>query len=205
MIRCDSVLRETLRINAYRARNMMRKVMVNNLKTEDGIVLPKGSDISSSPSPFKLTASCSMTPSSSILSAILAFVNQVRPTLPTSKRNPMTIKARLRISALFPRVLNICRLVMASTLVLEDTSLISSSRWHWHTLCWTMRLSSPRNMRVRDLMWRGRARSWYHPRTPPLVFVDALMLRMMVEFFSFREENWCGMLCYQWSVKSNAK
>jgi hypothetical protein len=128
MIRCDSVLRETLRINAYRARNMMRKVMVNNLKTEDGIVLPKGSDISSSPSPFKLTASCSMTPSSSILSAILAFVNQVLPTLPTSKRNPMTIKARLRISALFPRVLNICRLVMASTLVLEDTSLISSSR-----------------------------------------------------------------------------
>jgi hypothetical protein len=46
MIRCDSVLRETLRINAYRARNMRRKVMVDNLKTEDGIVLPKGSHIS---------------------------------------------------------------------------------------------------------------------------------------------------------------
>ncbi|KAE9370254.1 putative cytochrome P450 [Stipitochalara longipes BDJ] len=46
MVRCDSVLRETLRINAFGARNMLRKVMVNNLKTEDGIVLPKGCDVS---------------------------------------------------------------------------------------------------------------------------------------------------------------
>ena len=46
MIRCDSVLRETLRINAFSARSMLRKVMVNNLRTEDGILLPKGCDVS---------------------------------------------------------------------------------------------------------------------------------------------------------------
>ena len=40
MIRCDSVLRETLRINAFGARNMVRKVMVDGLKTEDGKSLP---------------------------------------------------------------------------------------------------------------------------------------------------------------------
>ena len=36
MVRCDSVLRETLRINAFGARNMLRKVMVDGLETEDG-------------------------------------------------------------------------------------------------------------------------------------------------------------------------
>jgi hypothetical protein len=46
MIRCDSVLRETLRIHAFGARNMLRKVMVNSLRTEYGILLPKGSDVS---------------------------------------------------------------------------------------------------------------------------------------------------------------
>ena len=40
MIRCDSVLRETLRINAFGARNMVRKVMVDGLKTEDGKFSP---------------------------------------------------------------------------------------------------------------------------------------------------------------------
>jgi hypothetical protein len=40
MVRCDSVLRETLRINAFGARNMLRKVMVDNLKTEDGRLQP---------------------------------------------------------------------------------------------------------------------------------------------------------------------
>jgi hypothetical protein len=37
-------------------------------------------------------------------------------------------KARLRISALFQRVFNSCHSVMESTLVLEDSSLILSSR-----------------------------------------------------------------------------
>jgi cytochrome P450 len=46
MIRTDSVLRETLRLNAFGARNMLRKVKVNGLRTEDGILLPKGSDVS---------------------------------------------------------------------------------------------------------------------------------------------------------------
>jgi cytochrome P450 len=46
MIRTDSVLRETLRVNAFGARNMLRKVMVNGLQTEDGILLPKGCDVS---------------------------------------------------------------------------------------------------------------------------------------------------------------
>ena len=46
MVRADSVLRETLRINSFGARNMLRKVMVSNLRTEDGILLPKGCDVS---------------------------------------------------------------------------------------------------------------------------------------------------------------
>lgn len=45
MVRADSVLRETLRINSFSARNMLRKVMISNLHTKDGIVLPKGCDV----------------------------------------------------------------------------------------------------------------------------------------------------------------
>jgi cytochrome P450 len=46
MVRADSVLRETLRINSFGARNMLRKVMVSSLHTEDGILLPKSCDVS---------------------------------------------------------------------------------------------------------------------------------------------------------------
>jgi cytochrome P450 len=46
MIRCDSVLRETLRLHAFAVRSMPRKVMVDNIETEDDILLPKGSDVS---------------------------------------------------------------------------------------------------------------------------------------------------------------
>lgn len=46
MVRCDSVLRKTLRLHGFASRPMLRKVMVNNVKTEDGILLPKGCAVS---------------------------------------------------------------------------------------------------------------------------------------------------------------
>jgi cytochrome P450 len=46
MVKCDSVCKETLRIHSFGNRSPMRKVMVDNLKTEDGILLPKGAMIS---------------------------------------------------------------------------------------------------------------------------------------------------------------
>lgn len=42
MIRTDSVMRETLRINSFGNRSVIRQVMVDSLRTEDGILLPKG-------------------------------------------------------------------------------------------------------------------------------------------------------------------
>lgn len=46
MIRADSVARETLRLNSFGNRAVMRKVMVDGVVTEDGIALPKGALIS---------------------------------------------------------------------------------------------------------------------------------------------------------------
>lgn len=46
MVRADSVCRETLRINAFGNRSLIRKVMVDDLTTEDGILLPKGALVS---------------------------------------------------------------------------------------------------------------------------------------------------------------
>jgi len=46
LVRCDSVLKETLRINAFGNRSTMRKVMVDGVVTEDGIALPKGALLS---------------------------------------------------------------------------------------------------------------------------------------------------------------
>lgn len=46
MIRTDSVLRETHRLNSFGGRSVIRKVMVSGLTAEDDIVLPKGAHIS---------------------------------------------------------------------------------------------------------------------------------------------------------------
>ena len=46
MVKADSCSRETMRINAFGNRSLMRKVMVDNLYTEDGILLPKGAMVS---------------------------------------------------------------------------------------------------------------------------------------------------------------
>jgi cytochrome P450 len=46
LVRTDSILRETLRINSFGNRSIIRKVMVDNLRTEDGILLPKGAMVS---------------------------------------------------------------------------------------------------------------------------------------------------------------
>ncbi|MCJ1396113.1 hypothetical protein MMC18_009002 [Xylographa bjoerkii] len=46
MIRTDSVLRETLRLNSFGNRSVLRRVMVDDLRTEDGILLPKGAMVS---------------------------------------------------------------------------------------------------------------------------------------------------------------
>jgi cytochrome P450 len=46
MTRADSVARETLRLHAFGARAVVRKVVGDGLVTEDGIVLPKGSMVS---------------------------------------------------------------------------------------------------------------------------------------------------------------
>ena len=42
MIKADSIFRETLRINAFANRSVFKQVMVDGLRTEDGILLPKG-------------------------------------------------------------------------------------------------------------------------------------------------------------------
>ncbi|KAG0648808.1 Tenellin biosynthesis B [Hyphodiscus hymeniophilus] len=46
MVRADSVSRETMRINAFGNRSLLRKVMVDNVTTEDGIPLPRGAMVS---------------------------------------------------------------------------------------------------------------------------------------------------------------
>jgi cytochrome P450 len=46
MTKADSICRETLRINAFGHRSVFKKVMVDNLRTEDGILLPKGAFLS---------------------------------------------------------------------------------------------------------------------------------------------------------------
>lgn len=46
MVKCDSVARETLRLNSFSNRGLFRKVLVDGLVTEEGIRLPKGSYIS---------------------------------------------------------------------------------------------------------------------------------------------------------------
>lgn len=46
MTRTDSVCRETLRLYSFGNRAIMRKVMVDDLTTEDGILLPKGAMVS---------------------------------------------------------------------------------------------------------------------------------------------------------------
>jgi len=46
MVRCDSVLRETLRLQNFSTRALLRKVMADSITTEDGFILPKGTDVS---------------------------------------------------------------------------------------------------------------------------------------------------------------
>ncbi|KAH8591027.1 putative cytochrome P450 [Bisporella sp. PMI_857] len=46
MVRCDSVLKETLRLHSFGNRSVMRKVIVDGVVTEDGIRLPKGAVVS---------------------------------------------------------------------------------------------------------------------------------------------------------------
>jgi cytochrome P450 len=46
LIRTDSVIRETLRMHSYGNRAILRRVVADGLKTEDGIVLPKGAMVS---------------------------------------------------------------------------------------------------------------------------------------------------------------
>ncbi|MCJ1379500.1 hypothetical protein MMC17_002601 [Xylographa soralifera] len=46
MTRTDSILRETLRLNSFGNRGVLRKVMVADLRTEDGVLLPKGAMVS---------------------------------------------------------------------------------------------------------------------------------------------------------------
>jgi cytochrome P450 len=46
MVCADSVCRESLRINSFGNRSLIRKVMVDDLRTEDGILLPKGALVS---------------------------------------------------------------------------------------------------------------------------------------------------------------
>ena len=42
LVKCDSVCRETLRLQSFGNRAVIRKVMINTLRTDDGILLPKG-------------------------------------------------------------------------------------------------------------------------------------------------------------------
>jgi cytochrome P450 len=46
MIRADSVARETLRLNSFGSRAIMRKVMVDGVTSEDGVPLPRGAILS---------------------------------------------------------------------------------------------------------------------------------------------------------------
>lgn len=46
LVKCDSVCKETLRTTPFGSRGPIRKVMVDNLVTEDGITLPKGALVS---------------------------------------------------------------------------------------------------------------------------------------------------------------
>ncbi|EHK99360.1 putative Ent-kaurene oxidase [Glarea lozoyensis 74030] len=46
MYKLDSIIRETLRINSFGNRGVMRQVNVDNLVTEDGFLLPKGAEVS---------------------------------------------------------------------------------------------------------------------------------------------------------------
>ncbi|KAH8672567.1 putative cytochrome P450 [Tricladium varicosporioides] len=46
MVQLDSIIRETLRLHSFGNRGLMRRVMVDNLWTEDGILLPKHADVS---------------------------------------------------------------------------------------------------------------------------------------------------------------
>jgi len=46
MVRCDSVLKETLRLQSFGNRTPIRKILVDGLVTEEGITLPKHSIIS---------------------------------------------------------------------------------------------------------------------------------------------------------------
>ncbi|KAI0465742.1 cytochrome P450 [Xylaria cf. heliscus] len=46
LTRADSVARETLRLNSFSSRGVVRKVMDDGLVTEDGIALPKGCSVS---------------------------------------------------------------------------------------------------------------------------------------------------------------
>lgn len=46
MMKTDSICREALRINAFANRSVFKKVMVDGLHTEDGILLPKGALLS---------------------------------------------------------------------------------------------------------------------------------------------------------------
>ena len=51
MIKADSIFRETLRINAFANRSVFKQVIVDSLRTEDGILLPKGGLLSVLASP----------------------------------------------------------------------------------------------------------------------------------------------------------
>jgi cytochrome P450 len=51
MMKADSICRETLRVNAFANRSVFKQVMVDGLRTEDGILLPKGALLSVLASP----------------------------------------------------------------------------------------------------------------------------------------------------------
>lgn len=51
MIKADSICRETLRLNSFSNRSVFKKVMVDDLCTEDEILLPKGAMLSILSSP----------------------------------------------------------------------------------------------------------------------------------------------------------
>lgn len=46
MVRTDSIMRETLRLHSFANRSILRKVLAEGFKTEDGILVPKGAMIS---------------------------------------------------------------------------------------------------------------------------------------------------------------
>ncbi|KAL3421057.1 cytochrome P450 [Phlyctema vagabunda] len=46
MVRLDSILRETLRLHSFGNRSILRRIMIDGFKTEDGVHIPKGTNVS---------------------------------------------------------------------------------------------------------------------------------------------------------------